>query len=151
MSNDQTPREQATEAVADFDRAMHDPARRGEAMAGLFRSLGEAANRHAEGVREARERWRNRPEAKARRSAAARKAAETRTRKRAAERAAELAEWEGDLQVPEVTCPHTAALPFGERECALEPGHAPDAHESHDGQAWDADDCDENCGVACGY
>lgn len=99
-----------------------------------------------------RKRWWNRPGAEARRAEAERKAAEGRVVKQAGERADELAQWEGDLQVPEVTCPHIDSTPFGERECALEPGHAPDDdHEAHDGHTWPADDCDADCGVACGY
>ncbi|CAL9534631.1 hypothetical protein [Streptomyces sp. enrichment culture] len=152
MSDDQTPREQAAEAVADVDRAMNDPVRRHDAVGALFDALGAAVAQHAQEKRAARVRWRNRPEAKARRSAAAQKAAATRVRRLAAERAAELAECERDLRMPEVHCPHIDFTPFGETECALEPGHGPDEdHEDIDGHSWVADDCDADCGVACGY
>ncbi|MEN1889499.1 hypothetical protein [Streptomyces mirabilis] len=99
MTDDLTPGEQAARAVVDFDQAVNDPARRYDAVGALFAGLAAATAQHAAEARAARTRWRNRPEAKARRSAAAKKAAATRAANKAAERAAELAEWERDARV----------------------------------------------------
>ncbi|MFF5968175.1 hypothetical protein ACFY64_31530 [Streptomyces collinus] len=154
MSEDLTPREQAARAVVDFDRAMHDPNRAVDPVGALFRALGAAAAQHAVEARAARTRWRNRPEAKARRSAAAAKAAATRKAKKAAEEAAWAAEAERDARVPTVHCPHIDFVPYGsgETECVLAPGHRGDDHEDIDGHSWPNDDCNEtDCGEACGY
>ncbi|MGY3199802.1 hypothetical protein [Streptomyces sp. TE5632] len=150
MTDNQTPLEEAARAVADFERAMHDPARRHDAVGSLFQSLGAAAAQHAQEARAARTRWRNRPEAKARRSAAAKKAAATRAERKAAERAVELAERERDARMPAVHCPHIDFTPFGEQECSLAPAHGGEDHVDIDGHTW-PNECDEGCGEICGY
>ncbi|MER6367337.1 hypothetical protein ABT255_02975 [Streptomyces mirabilis] len=150
MTDDLTPREQAVRAVADFDRAVHDPNHDVDPMALLFRSLGAAMDQHAQEMRAAKVRWRNRPEAKARRSTSARKAAATRAANKAAERAAELAEWERDARMPTVHCPHIDFTPFGETECSRAPGHRGEDHEDIDGHSW-PNECDGDCGEICGY
>ncbi|MFF0092768.1 hypothetical protein ACFYSF_22785 [Streptomyces canus] len=154
MSEDLTPHEEAARAVVDFDRLVHDPNRVVDPVGELFRALGAASALHAQEARAARTRWRNRPEAKARRSAAAKKAAATRAANKAAEPAAREAEAERDARVPEVRCPHMDFVPFGsgETECVLAPGHAGEDHEDLDGHTWPNDDCNkDDCGEACGY
>ncbi|MFJ1606961.1 hypothetical protein ACIOHS_26860 [Streptomyces sp. NPDC088253] len=154
MSDELTPHDQAVQAIADFDRTMHDPNRTVDPIGQLFRALGAASAQHAQEARAARTRWRNRPEAKAARSRAAKKAAATRAAKKAAERAAWEAEAERDARVPTVHCPHFDFVPFGsgETECVLAPGHAGEDHEDVDGHTWPSDDCTEDdCGEACGY
>ncbi|MEU7323335.1 hypothetical protein ABZ682_22710 [Streptomyces griseoviridis] len=154
MSQDLTPHEQAVPAVADFDRLVHDPNRAADPIGALFAALGAAYGQHAQEARAARTRWRNRPEAKARRSAAAKKAAATRAAKKAAERAALEVEEERDGLALEVHCPHMDFVPFGsgETECNRAPGHAGEDHEDVDGHTWPNDDCTATeCGEACGY
>jgi hypothetical protein len=154
MSEDLTPREQAARAIADFDQTLHDPSRTVDPVGVLFRALGEASALHAQERRAARTRWRNRPEAKARRSAAARKAAETRKARKAAELAARQAEAERDERMPKVRCPHMDFVPYGsgETECVLAPGHRGEDHEDIDGHTWPSDDCNEDdCGASCGF
>jgi hypothetical protein len=154
VSEDLTPGEQAAQAIADFDRAVHDPNRTVDPLGLLFQALGAATAQHHQEMRAARTRWRNRPEAKARRSAAAKKAAETRAARMAAERAAEAAEAERDARMPQVHCPHIDFVPYGsgETECFLAPGHRGEDHEDIDGHTWPSDDCNEDdCGEACGF
>ncbi|MFF4726416.1 hypothetical protein ACFY3M_13895 [Streptomyces mirabilis] len=154
MSDELTPHDQAVQAIADFDRAVHDPNRAVDPVGALFRALGAASAQHAQEARAARTRWRNRPEAKERRSAAAKKAAATRAANKAAERAAWEAEAERDARVPKVRCPHMDFVPFGsgETECVLAPGHRGEDHEDLDGHTWPSDDCNEtDCGETCGF
>ncbi|PWI16051.1 hypothetical protein DI272_19160 [Streptomyces sp. Act143] len=154
MSEELTPREEAVRAIADFDRALHDPSRSVDPVGVLFQALGAASARHAQEVRAARVAWRNRPEAKARRSAGAKKAAATRAAKRAAEQAAMQAEAERDARVPKVCCPHMDFVPWGggETECALAPRHHGQDHEDIGGHRWPSDDCTrDDCGETCGY
>jgi hypothetical protein len=150
VSDDLTPREQAARAVVDFDRAVHDPNRTVDPIGQLFRALGAASAQHAQEMRAAKVRWRNRPEAKARRSVGARKAAAT----RAANKAAELAEWEAEAErdawMPTVHCPHIDFTSFGETECSRAPGHRDEDHEDIDGHSW-PNECDDDCGEICGY
>ncbi|MFF3654980.1 hypothetical protein [Streptomyces olivochromogenes] len=148
MTDDLTPREQAARAVVDFDRAVHDPNRDVDPVALLFRSLGAVMDQHAQEMRASKVRWRNRPEAKARRSASVRKAAATRAANKAAERAAELAEWERDARVPAVHCPHFDYVRDAvETTCIGEPGHRGD-HEDLDGHTW-PNECDGTCEDFC--
>jgi hypothetical protein len=149
VTDDLTPREEAARAVADFDQVMHDPNRTVDPVGLLFRSLGAAADRHAQAMRASRVAWRNRPEAKARRSAAARKGAETRRRRQAEELARQQAEAERDARVPAVTCPHIDFVPHGsgETQCIGDPGHKDD-HEDLDGHTW-PNDCDGACEDIC--
>ncbi|MYR62355.1 hypothetical protein GTY54_41205, partial [Streptomyces sp. SID625] len=77
--------------------------------------------------------------------------AATRRIRTAAEEAAERAQAERDARVPAVSCPHIDFVPWGgETECALAPGHRDEDHEDIDGHAW-PNECDEDCGDACGY
>ena len=147
MTDNLTPREEAARAVADFDRIAHDPNRTVDPVGMLFAALGAAAGRHAQQARAARIAWRNRPEAKARRSAAARKGAETRRQRAAQALAEERAEAERDARVPAVCCPHIDFTPFGETQCVGEPGHKDD-HENLDGHSW-PNDCDGTCEGLC--
>ncbi|UJV42928.1 hypothetical protein [Streptomyces sp. AMCC400023] len=149
MTDDLTPREEAARAVADFDRAMHDPSRTVDPVGALFRALGAATARHVRDNRAARVRRQNTPEAKAARSAAAMKAAATRKANREAERAAWAAEEERDARVPTVHCRSIDFVPYGsgEVECIGEPGHRDD-HEDIDGHAW-PNDCDGTCEGDC--
>ncbi|MFD0209181.1 hypothetical protein ACFVH9_08585 [Streptomyces hirsutus] len=150
MTNNQTPQEQAARAVADFDQAVNDPARRYDAVGSLFAGLAAAAAQHAQERRAARTCWRNRPEVKARRSAAAKKAAATRSERKAREEALAQAECERDARMPAVHCPHIDFVRDAiETECAGEPGHDDD-HEDIDGHTW-PNECDEDCGEICGY
>ncbi|WP_328434521.1 hypothetical protein [Streptomyces sp. NBC_00425] len=154
MSEDLFAPEVVERAVADFDRALSEPGRAADAMGALFQALGAAAAQQDQERRAARTAWRNRPEAKAARSAAAKKAAATRAAKKAAERAAQAAEDERDARVPTVHCPHMDFVPYGsgETECVLTPGHLGDDHEDLDGHTWPSDDCNaEECGEACGF
>ncbi|MFJ2722714.1 hypothetical protein [Streptomyces sp. NPDC087437] len=80
----------------------------------------------------------SRPWAKARRSAAAKKAAETRKANRDAERAAELAEYEREVRIPAATCPHIDPRAV-ETQCIEEPGHDGD-HEDINGHTWPNED-----------
>ncbi|MFM9590774.1 hypothetical protein ACKI16_29730 [Streptomyces scabiei] len=150
MTDQLTPREAAARALADFDRAVHDPNRAADPIGVLFQALGAAADRHAQEAGAARTRWRNRPEAKALRSAAAVKAAETRRNRKAAERAAEEAEAERDARVPTVHCSAMDAVPYGsgETECILPPGHHGEDHEDIDGHRWD-NECAGTCEGDC--
>ncbi|MGW2951590.1 hypothetical protein [Streptomyces eurythermus] len=154
MSEDLAPCEMADRAVTAFDRTVHGPNRTVDPVGALFQALGAASAQHAQETRAARARWRNRPEAKARRSAAAKKAAAARAAKKAAELAEQQAEAERDAQVPKVRCPHMDFVPYGsgETECVLAPGHRGADHEDADGHTWPSDDCnDDDCGEACGY
>jgi hypothetical protein len=153
VSGELAPREEAARAVVDFDRGLRNPDRAVDPVGELFRVLGAAADLHAREARAERVRWRNRPEAKAARSAAARKAAETRAARAAAERAVREAEAERDARVPAVHCLHMDFVPYGggETECVLEPGHAGEDHEDLDGHVW-PNECNEaDCGEACGF
>lgn len=149
MTDDLTAPEEAARAVTEFDRAVHDPNRTVDPVGMLFRSLGAAADRHAQHMRAARVAWRNRPEAKAGRSAAARKGAETRRRRREEELAAQRAEAERDARVPAVHCPHIDFVPYGsgETQCIGDPGHKDD-HEDLDGHTW-PNECDGACEDVC--
>lgn len=153
MTDDLIPREEAARAVADFDRAMHDPNRTADPVGALFKALGAATTRHVRDKRAARVRRQNTPEAKAARSAAALRGAATKRAKREAEQAAQeaerAAEAERDARVPAVRCPHIDFVPYGsgETECIGEPGHRDD-HEDLDGHTW-PNDCDGDCEDGC--
>jgi hypothetical protein len=124
-----------------FDQAVTQPARRHDAIGALFSGLAAAA---AEGralrkaVRKAR---RNRPEAIAARSAAARRGWETR-RQRAAEKAEEaereLDSWENRAgpRCKQMTHDSRGTETF----CHLDPGHDDDEHDNGLGTRWPRDE-----------
>lgn len=150
MTDQSTPREEAARAVADFDRAMHNPSRTADPVGDLFRALGAASAQLAQERRAARARWRNRPEAKAARSAAAKKAAATRAANKAAQGADERLLDELMARVPDVSCPHLDFVPHGsgETQCVLPPGHVGEDHEDVAGHTW-PNECDGTCEADC--
>lgn len=130
------------QAVVNFDRAMHDPARRSDAMGDLFTALGAAAQEASRLKREAREAARlarkNDPVTRANRAAGARKGWEKRRAREARDRL--LAEIDNGPARTGPACDEMAHNSIGsEVFCQLDPGHDDD-HDNDNGTTWERED-----------
>lgn len=140
--NDKAEPMDVEQAVANLDRAMHDPARRGDAVGDLFSALGAAAQQMAdlrskarEAAREAR---RNDPVTRANRSAGAHRGWEKRRAREARERL--LAEIDNGPVRTGPVCDEMNHNSVGsEVFCQLEPGHEEDHDDDH-GTTWERED-----------
>ncbi|MFJ1993050.1 hypothetical protein [Streptomyces asiaticus] len=133
------------QAAINFDRAIHDPARRQDAMGDLFSALGAAAQRMSELRRAAREAARevrrNDPATRARRSAGARRGWEVRRAREAREEA--LAALDGGPVRTGPVCGEINHNSVGsEVFCQLDPGHKEDKedHDDGNGVTWPCED-----------
>ncbi|WP_020116785.1 hypothetical protein [Streptomyces canus] len=130
------------QAVINMDRAMHDPARRGDAMGDLFTALGAAAQQMADQRRAARELLRlarkNDPITKANRARGARQGWEKRRAREARERL--LDQLDSGPRRTGPVCGEMAHNSVGhEISCQLEPGHEED-HDDDNGTTWERED-----------
>ncbi|MGW1950112.1 hypothetical protein ACWCRC_38135 [Streptomyces sp. NPDC001940] len=130
------------QAAVNFDRAMHDPARRGDAMGDLFSALGAAAQQVADQRRAAREAQRlarkNDPVIRANRSAGARKGWEVRRTQEAQERLLDEID-DGPVRTGPV-CDEMNHNSVGyEVFCQEDPGHDND-HDDGYGTTWERED-----------
>lgn len=130
------------QAVADMDHAMHDPARRGDAVGDLFAALGAAAQQMAAQRRAARELLRearkNDPVTRANRSRGARQGWEKRRAREARERL--LAEIDNGPVRTGPVCDEMNHNSVGsEVFCQLDPGHEED-HDDECGITWPRED-----------
>lgn len=140
--NEQAEPLDVEQAAINFDRAMHDPARRSDAMGDLFQALGAAAQKQAELRRAAREALRaarrNDPITRANRSRGARKGWETRRAREARERLLDSIGTTPARTGP--VCDEMNHNSIGyEVFCQLEPGHHED-HDDGDGTTWERED-----------
>lgn len=134
-----------------FDQAVDNPARRDEAIGALFAGLAAVAregSERREALRQAqREARRNRPGAKAARSAAARKGWETRRRRAEEARVQDVDDW------PARTGPRCDVMSNDSRGsevfCYLEPGHDRD-HEDGLGCEWPREGWEDDCARGSG-
>jgi hypothetical protein len=130
------------QAARNLDRAMHDPARRSDAVGDLFSALGAAAQQMADQRRAARallrEARRNDPVTRANRAAGARKGWETRRAREARERLIDSI-----ADSPRRTGPVCDEMNHNsvgsEVFCQLEPGHDED-HDDDCGTTWERED-----------
>lgn len=130
------------QAVANMDHAMHDPARRGDAVSDLFAALGAAAQQMAAQRRAARELLRearkNDPVTRANRSRGARQGWEKRRAREARERL--LAEIDNGPVRTGPVCDEMNHNSVGsEVFCQLDPGHEED-HDDECGITWPRED-----------
>lgn len=130
------------EAVQNFDRAMHDPARRSDAMGDLFQALGAAAQQMAAQRRAARELLRqirkNDPVTRANRSRGARQGWEKRRARESRERLLASID-DGPVRTGPV-CDEMDHNSVGrEVFCQLDPGHEED-HDDDCGTTWERED-----------
>jgi hypothetical protein len=131
------------QAVQNLDRAMHDPARRSDAVGDLFAALGAAAQQMAEQRRAARELLRaarkNDPVTRANRSRGARQGWEKRRAREARERL--LAEIDSGPVRTGPVCDEMNHNSVGsEVFCQLEPGHDGDHDDDDNGVTWERED-----------
>ncbi|MDH6448197.1 hypothetical protein M2155_000605 [Streptomyces sp. SAI-119] len=130
------------QAAINMDRAMHDPARRGDAMGDLFAALGAAAQQMADQRRAARELLRlarkNDPVTKANRARGARQGWEKRRAREARERL--LASIDDGPARTGPACDEMSHNSVGyEVSCQEEPGHDGD-HDDGYGTTWERED-----------
>lgn len=130
------------QAAINFDQAIHDPARRQDAMGDLFSALGAAAQRMSElrrAAREAaREARRNDPVTRASRSAGARRGWETRRARKAREEALSVLD-DGPVRTGPVCNEINHNSVGSEVFCQLDPGHEED-HDDDNGVTWPRED-----------
>ncbi|MGW8679640.1 hypothetical protein ACWGNN_00975 [Streptomyces sp. NPDC055817] len=141
MSDQRDPLD-VEQAAANFDRAMHDPARRGDAMSDLFSALGAAAQQMADQRQAAREARRlarkNDPVTRANRSAGARKGWEARRTREAHERLLDEID-DGPVRTGPVCDEMNHNSVGSEVFCQLDPGHGED-HDDDNGTTWERED-----------
>ncbi|MER8219727.1 hypothetical protein ABTZ58_03835 [Streptomyces sp. NPDC094143] len=130
------------QALVDMDRAMHDPARRSDAMGNLFAALGAAAQQHAAQHRAAREALRaarkNDPATRANRSRGAQQGWEKRRAREERERLLDAIDHSPVRTGP--VCDEMNHNSVGsEVFCQLEPGHDED-HDDDNGTTWERED-----------
>lgn len=130
------------QAVVNLDRAMHDPARRADAVGDLFSALGAAAQQMADlrrAAREAaREARRNDPVTRANRSAGSRRGWEKRRAREAREQL--LASIDDGPRRTGPVCDEMNHNAVGsEVFCQLDPGHEEDHDDDH-GTTWERED-----------
>lgn len=130
------------QAVINMDRAMHDPARRGDAMGDLFTALGAAAEQMAAQRRAARELLRiarkNDPVTRANRSRGALQGWEKRRAREARERL--IAEIDNGPVRTGPVCDEMNHNSVGsEVSCQLDPDHDGD-HDDEHGTTWERED-----------
>lgn len=130
------------EAVQNFDRAIHDPARRGDAMGDLFQALGAAAQQMAAQRRAARELLRqarkNDPVTRANRARGARQGWEKRRAREAREQLLASID-DGPVRTGPVCGEMNHNSVGSETFCQLEPGHEEDHDDDH-GTTWQCED-----------
>ncbi|WP_158708374.1 hypothetical protein [Streptomyces sp. NRRL S-455] len=141
MTSQQEPMD-VEQAVQNLDRALHDPARRSDAVGDLFSALGAAAQQMADQRRAARavlrEARRNNPVTRANRAAGARKGWETRRSREERERL--LDSIGDDPRRSGPVCDEMNHNSVGsEVFCQLEPGHDED-HDDDCGTTWERED-----------
>jgi hypothetical protein len=131
------------QAARNLDCAMHDPARRGDAVSDLFAALGAAAQQMADQRRAARallrEVRRNDPVTRANRAAGARKGWETRrareTRERLLDSIADSSRRTGPV------CDEMNHNSVGsEVFCQLDPDDGHEWHDDDNGTTWERED-----------
>jgi hypothetical protein len=142
VTTDQPSPPDVEQAALNLDRAMHDPARRADAVGDLFAALGAAAQKMADLRREVREAQRlarkNDPITRANRAAGARKGWETRRTREARERI--LADLDsGPVRTGPVCDEMTHNSVGSEVFCQLDPGHDED-HDDDNGVTWPRED-----------
>ncbi|MET9190098.1 hypothetical protein ABZX63_33265 [Streptomyces tendae] len=127
------------QAVANLDQAMHDPARRSDAVGDLFAALGAAAQQAADlrrAARElAREARRNDPITRANRSVGARRGWEKRRIREARERLLDSID-NGPARTGPVCDEMNHNSVGSEVFCQLDPGHEDD-HDDDNGTTWE--------------
>lgn len=130
------------QAVQNFDRAIHDPARRGDAMGDLFTALGAAAQQMAEQRRAARELQRiarkNDPVTRANRSLGSRRGWEKRRAREARDRLLDTID-DGPVRTGPVCDEMNHNSVGSEVFCQLDPGHDED-HDDDSGTTWPRED-----------
>lgn len=139
------PQKAVNQAISDFDRAVDNPAQRGDAMSDLFAGLGaafaeiDAQKRARKAEHRARVLTRmNSPEALAKRSAASRRGWANRKARQAAEETADLDQYTPYREGPR--CDEMNHNSVGsEIFCQLDPGHDGD-HDDEYGTSWERGD-----------
>lgn len=130
------------QAVVNLDRAIHDPARRSDAMGDLFTALGAAAEQMAAQRRAARELLRaarkNDPVARANRSIGARQGWEKRRAREARERLLDEI-GSGPVRTGPVCDEMNHNSVGSEVFCQLDSGHEED-HDDDNGTTWERED-----------
>ncbi|MFJ3984412.1 hypothetical protein [Streptomyces fungicidicus] len=131
------------QAVVNLDRAMHDPARRADAVGDLFSALGAAAQQMAEQRRAARELLRqarrNDPVTRANRSRGARQGWEKRRAREARERLLDEID-NGPVRTGPVCDEMNHDSRGSEVFCQLDPGDGHEWHDDDNGTTWERED-----------
>lgn len=131
------------EAAANLDRAMHDPARRSDAVGDLFTALGAAAQRMADLKRAAREAARevrrNDPVTRANRSVGARRGWEKRRAREARQRLLDEI-GNGPVRTGPVCGEMNHNSVGNEVFCQLDPDDGHEWHDDEDGTTWERED-----------
>jgi hypothetical protein len=130
------------QAAVNLDRAMHDPARRSDAMGDLFTALGAAAQQMAEQRRAVREALRlarkNDPVTRANRARGARQGWEKRRVREARERLLDSID-QGPARIGPACDEINHNSVGSEVFCQLDPGHDED-HDDEYGTTWPRED-----------
>lgn len=131
------------QAVQNLDRAMHDPARRGDAVGDLFQALGAAAEQMAAQRRAARELLRlarkNNPVTRANRSRSARQGWEKRRAREARERLLDEIH-SGPVRTGPVCGEMNHNSVGSEVSCQLDPDDGHEWHDDDNGTTWERED-----------